>query len=207
MIETLFGSKTRVKLLYLFLNNANKPFYVREITRKIDEQINSVRRELANMLKVGIITCDSVDNKLFYQVNQRYKYYLPLRSIFGDPKNNVGIIDPSQDKSDLVKAYRLALKKLDGVRLAIVSGVLVQDSTSSIDVLLVGDMSNSKVRSIINSIERAEGRDVNYSLLSYEDFIYRLSIRDKFISEILGDKYDVIIDKDNTVIKKEEPHS
>ena len=46
MIDTLFGSKTRVKLLYLFLNNPGRAFYVREITRRVDEQINSVRREL-----------------------------------------------------------------------------------------------------------------------------------------------------------------
>jgi predicted transcriptional regulator len=56
MIDALFGSKTRVKLLHLFLNNPGQSFFVREITRKIDEQINSVRRELANMIQVGIIT-------------------------------------------------------------------------------------------------------------------------------------------------------
>ena len=49
MIDSLFGSKTRVKLLHLFLNNPGKAFYVREITRLVDEQINSVRRELANI--------------------------------------------------------------------------------------------------------------------------------------------------------------
>src|SRR6476646_6024673 len=55
MVEQLFGSKTRVKLLSLFFNNPGRPFYVREITRKIDEQINSVRRELANLLSVGLV--------------------------------------------------------------------------------------------------------------------------------------------------------
>ena len=75
MIDALFGSKTRVKLLHLFLNNPGKSFYVREITRLIDEQINSVRRELANMLNVGIITCKEADNKLYYEVNQRYEHY------------------------------------------------------------------------------------------------------------------------------------
>jgi hypothetical protein len=60
MVEQLFGSKTRVKLLQLFFSNPNRAFYVREITRKIDEQINSVRRELSNLLSVGIITRDEV---------------------------------------------------------------------------------------------------------------------------------------------------
>ena len=70
MIDALFGSKTRVKLLKLFLNNPDSSYYVREITRLIDEQINSVRRELSNMLKIGIITSENVENKLYYKVNQ-----------------------------------------------------------------------------------------------------------------------------------------
>src|SRR5688572_27269016 len=88
MIDALFGSKTRVKLLHLFMNNPNRAFYVREITRKIDEQINSVRRELANMLSIGIIQSDSQNdtsnNRLYYEVNQNYVHYQPLKAIFGD---------------------------------------------------------------------------------------------------------------------------
>ena len=83
MIEQLFGSKTRVKLLHLFYSNPNRSFYVREITRKIDEQINSVRRELANLLSVGIIKSDDASNRLYYEVNQGYEYYNPLSTIFG----------------------------------------------------------------------------------------------------------------------------
>src|SRR5438309_1184792 len=82
MIEQLFGSKTRVKLLSLFYNNPGRPFYVREITRKIDEQINSVRRELANLLSMGIVTSDGANNRLYYEVNPKYEYYEQLRSIF-----------------------------------------------------------------------------------------------------------------------------
>src|ERR1700749_454701 len=83
MIEQLFGSKTRVKLLQLFYSNPNRAFYVREITRKIDEQINSVRRELSNLLSIGIITSDATQNRLYYEVNQEYQYYKPLAQIFG----------------------------------------------------------------------------------------------------------------------------
>src|SRR5690349_3129761 len=85
MIEQLFGSKTRVKLLQLFYSNPNRSFYVREITRKIDEQINSVRRELANLLSIGIIASDTTNNRLYYEVNQGYQFYDPLRAIFGQP--------------------------------------------------------------------------------------------------------------------------
>src|SRR5580698_5882771 len=86
MIEQLFGSKTRVKLLQLFFSNPNRSFYVREITRKIDEQINSVRRELANLLSIGIISSETNNNRLYYEVNQTYEYYVPLSSIFSGAK-------------------------------------------------------------------------------------------------------------------------
>lgn len=195
MIDALFGSKTRVKLLHLFLNNPGQSFYVREITRLIDEQINSVRRELSNMIEVGIVTCDSSDNKLFYQVNQRYDYYVPLRAIFGDIKidasNIVNIVD-----NDNKKDYEDAIRLISGVRIAIFSGVLVKDSSSSIDVLIAGDASHSKISSFIKSIEKNEGRDINYTVLSYDEFYYRLSVRDKFITELLSNKHSIVIDKD-----------
>src|ERR1017187_922093 len=100
MIEQLLGSKTRLKLLQLFLSNPNRSFYVREITRKIDEQINSVRRELSNLLSIGIITSDTNNNKLYYEVNQKYEYFKPLQTIFGGgvkPLKKTGAADQDGD--------------------------------------------------------------------------------------------------------------
>ena len=54
-IEQLFGSKTRARLLSLFLENSERCFYVRELTRRIDAQLNSVRRELQNLVRLGIV--------------------------------------------------------------------------------------------------------------------------------------------------------
>jgi hypothetical protein len=190
MIDALFGSKTRVKLLHLFLNNPGKAFYVREITRLIDEQINSVRRELSNMLTVGIITSDSADNKLYYQANQRYEYYVPLRSIFANEH-----IEASYDSGDHAQWYTV-ITDLDGLRLAILAGVLVKGSVSPIDLLLVGDAPTLKLKNAIKQIEKIEARELNYSVLTYDEFYYRLSVRDKFITEILGGKHTVLLDTD-----------
>jgi predicted transcriptional regulator len=194
MIDALFGSKTRVKLLHLFLNNPGNAFYVREITRIIDEQINSVRRELANMLEVGIITSDSADNKLYYEINQRYEYYVPFRSIFADER-----IEASVTKDTTSKWHELVIN-LPAVRLALMAGVLVKGSTSSVDLLLVGDIPTTKLKNVIKQIEKNEGRELNYSVLTYDEFYYRLSVRDKFITEILAGKYAVLIDTD-TILK------
>jgi hypothetical protein len=197
MIDALFGSKTRVKLLHLFLNHPGQSFYVREITRLIDEQINSVRRELANMLEVGVITSEAGDNKLYYQVSQRYEYYAALRAIFA---NESLTQKPSLAEGEAVsEQYLSAISSISSLRLAILSGVLVKGSTSSVDVLLVGTLPATKVKSAMAIIEKLEGREINYSVMAYEDFYYRLSVRDKFITEILNAKHTVAIDKDNVL--------
>jgi hypothetical protein len=200
MIDALFGSKTRVKLLHLFLNNPGQSFYVREITRKIDEQINSVRRELSNMLEVGIITSDSADNKLYYQVNQRYEYYVPLRAIFGDDLAEANVVPATSD--GLSNELSTTIRTIPGLTLAILSGVLVRGSTSSVDVVLVGVLPHAKVAAAIKTIEKLEGRDINYSVLSYDEFYYRLSVRDRFITEILNGKHSIVIDRDNVLSQK-----
>jgi len=201
MIDALFGSKTRVKLLHLFLNHPGQSFYVREITRIIDEQINSVRRELSNMLEVGVITSDSADNKLYYQVNQRYDFYSPLRAIFANEPMDASkpSLAASNNSEAISEQYLSAIADISALRLAILSGVLVKGSTSSVDVLLVGTVPAAKVKAAMAIIEKLEGREINYSVMPYDDFYYRLSVRDKFITEILNSKHTVAIDKDNVL--------
>ncbi|MEI6237474.1 MAG: transcriptional regulator [Candidatus Saccharibacteria bacterium] len=200
MIDALFGSKTRVKLLHLFLNNPGQSFFVREITRKIDEQINSVRRELANMLEVGIIVSDSSNNKLYYQVNQRYDYYVPFRTIFSDTK--VKSATASTSINDQAEDYSSLLGRLHGARLVITAGILVDGSNSPVDILIVGDVSSVKVKLAVKEIESTEGRDINYSVLLYDEFYYRLSVKDRFITEILNSQHKIILDKDKVLIKE-----
>jgi hypothetical protein len=203
MIDALFGSKTRVKLLYLFLNSPGNAYFVREITRKIDEQINSVRRELSNMLEVGIITSNSADNKLYYEVNQRYEFYIPLRAIFGENiDKNILLQSNVSDLDNNLVSYSAMIKEVSGIRLAMFAGMLVKGSGSPVDVLLVGDIAKAKLKSIISHIEKQEGRDINYSVLSYDEFYYRLSVRDSFIIQLISAKNEIVVDVDNILSQK-----
>lgn len=200
-IDGLFGSKTRVKLLHLFLNNPNKAFYVREITRLIDEQINSVRRELSNLLNAGVITSDTAENKLYYEINQNYQFYLPFRGIFAGeklvPSTARTTAQPSVVRSHKNDTWRTRIGSIKGVRVAVAAGILVEGSASSIDLLLVGDVAPVKVKALVSEIETDEGRELNYSGMTYDEFYYRLSIRDRFINQIISSKHDVLVDVDS----------
>lgn len=189
MIEQLFGSKTRVKLLQLFYGNPNRSFYVREITRKIDEQINSVRRELANLLSIGIISSDDSNHKLYYEVNQEYEFYDPLSTIFGGKKKTVAKTAQitSSDTSDL--------KALGNIDLALYSGQFTRDANAEVDILIVGDVNQTQVGKYVTELEQKEGKELRFVVMPLKEFEYRRQVNDRFIHTVLHSKTQVLVDK------------
>jgi len=192
MVEQLFGSKTRVKLLQLFYSNPNRSFYVREITRKIDEQINSVRRELSNLLSIGIITSDNTNNKLYYEVNQKYEFYDPLKQIFGGVKKSL-----SRQKDTNEEEQKLDLKSIGHIDLLIYTGQFTRDDTAGVDLLVVGDVNQTSLQKYIRELETSENKNIRYAAMSLADFIYRQQIRDRFAQAIERSKKQVAIDEHN----------
>ncbi len=192
MIEQLFGSKTRVKLLKLFYGNPSRAYYVREITRKIDEQINSVRRELSNLLSVGIITSDTTNNKLYYEVNQKYEYYNPLLAIFGGKKDKIASTVNGEENSGAEEEF----KSLGHVDLVVFSGQFTRDTSSPVDVLIVGNVNKNAVDKYIAGLEEEEGgKDISYTVMNLDDFNYRNQIRDRFITRVINSKNLVLLDR------------
>jgi hypothetical protein len=209
MIEQLFGSKTRVKLLQLFYRNPNRSFYVREITRKIDEQINSVRRELANLLSIGIINSETTNNRLYYEVSQDFEHYDALSSIFSGKKfksakkSKVSKTDTPEEPEETVEPeteikdpFVADLLKTGNVRIAVYTGQFTRDELSGVDLLIVGDVNRAAVDSLISDLETAEKKELRYSILDPDEFKYRKQINDRFISNISMAKKIVLIDKD-----------
>src|ERR1700676_2126110 len=165
MMDQLFGSKTRVKLLQVFYGNPNRSFYVREITRKIDEQINSVRRELANLLSIGIISSNTNNNRLYYEVDQKYEFYSPLSLIFGAANASPNDMQKvaTQNKADN------SIVNIGNVELAVYTGYFTRDNSSGVDILIVGDVNPTQLSKFIGEIERQEGVDMRYAVLSLND--------------------------------------
>jgi hypothetical protein len=197
MVEQLFGSKTRVKLLQLFYSNPNRSFYVREITRKIDEQINSVRRELSNLLSIGIISSDAKDNnRLYYEVNQTYEYYEPLREIFGG-----GGVKPSAAKAPTAPAAAQAnnFKALGNVDIVVYTGQFTRDEGSGIDILFVGDINPTQLEKFVAELEAKESKELRYAVMPVHEFTYRRQVNDRFLTLVLSAKKQVLVDKRNVL--------
>lgn len=183
--------------MQLFLSNPNRSFYVREITRKIDEQINSVRRELSNLLNIGIIVSDTTNNRLYYEANQKYEFYEPLRQIFGKGGAQAEITKASAG------AEQEDLKALGNVELMLYTGQFTRDDRAGVDVLIVGNTNANAVQKFVSELEKQEGKELRYTVMTLTDFQYRQQVRDRFLGNVLGAKSQIVIDKQGLVEGKE----
>lgn len=182
-------------MLQLFYSNPNRAFYVREITRKIDEQINSVRRELANLLSIGIIGSKTEDNnRLYYEVNQQYEHYNALAAIFG-----TGVIGVPEASTGATSDATKDLKHLGNVEIAFYTGQFTRDETSGIDFLVVGDVNSTQLSKFVADLEKQEGKEISYTVMTPDEFKYRRQVNDRFLSLVLTSKKQILVDKHNAL--------
>lgn len=190
--EKLFGSKTRAKLLSLFFENPEKSFYVREMTRVIDEQINSVRRELLNLESIGVIKSETFDNKVYYSANSKHPFTRPLIEIFS---KKISSARSQEIKTNTWEEYTRPVKNY-------LKGLIVTNrlpGQEGIDLLIIGNDKTKKLTRWAEVVEKKLGKPINYVIMSVDDFSYRKSVKDRFIVEVLEMEISEIIDPDNLI--------
>lgn len=191
-IEKLFGSKTRAKLLVLFFENPEKSFYVREITRVIEEQINSVRRELLNLESIGIIKSETYDNKIYYSANQKHPFCRPLVDMFSKKTSSIKHEDVRRVTwEDLVRPVQKYLRGL------IVTNRL--PGQDGVDMVIIGDDKTKKLSRWAEAVEKNQGKPLNYVIFSKDDYLYRKSVRDKFLLDVMDMQISEIIDPEKII--------
>lgn len=192
-LEKLFGSKTRTKLLALFFSNPDKSYYVREMTRVIDEQINSVRRELLNLDSIGIIKNETYDNKVYYSANMKHAYSHALMEMF-----SARVADGSKDRDVRRSSWDEYVKPVRNfLRALIVTNRIPGEE--GIDLLIVGDDKTKKLTHWAEVVEKKLGKPINYVILSADDYTYRKSVRDRFLTEVMQMDITEIYDPDKLI--------
>ena len=190
--EKLFGSKTRAKLLQLFFSNPTKSFYIREMTRVIDEQINSVRRELSNLESIGVIKNESFDNKVYYSANAKHPYYRPMVEIFSKKIDAIRDHDIKENTWD--EYTRPVRNYLQG--LIVTNRLPGQDG---LDLLIIGNDRTKKLTRWAEVVEKKQGKTINYAIMTAEDFSYRKSVKDRFIEDVLEMEITEIYDPERII--------
>ena len=177
MLKNIFTSQVRIDILRLFIENPNQEFYIRELTRLLDVQINAIRRELDNLKQIGLFTSSEKNRKKFYKINDKFIFFDEIkRIIFKSDENCIQIYEK--------------LKDIDPIFKITLIGQFINLDTP-IDMLVVSDLESQNVISFIDSIVSF---NVKITVLTKEDYLYRRSINDKFLSAIeeIPDRLEII---------------
>lgn len=198
MLEQLFGSKTRVNLLRLFLNNPHQPYYLRELARKLKTQLNSIRREVENLEAVGIIKSVQLSietkNKKDKVKKGSKKYFLTNQDFILFPELKALVL-----KAQLLleKNFVGQIEKMIKVKLFILTGTFVGLEGCATDMLLVGTVNHKAISRMVKDLEKELSHSINYTVMSSQEFKYRQDVTDRFLYDILEDRRIVIVDKFN----------
>lgn len=174
-MEELFISKVRVKLLQLFLSSSEPLIHVREIVRRVGEEINAVRRELLRMEKFGMVVSEWRANRRLYHFRKDYIFYPQL----------LGFVVKSTGVGGAIIKNR---NKLGRIKFAMVATRFVKNSpsgTEDVDILVVGQIVLPELQSIISNEQAIREQEINYSYMDEAEFNFRVKRRDPFILRVI----------------------
>lgn len=188
MLEQLFGSKTRLKVLKTLYRDPERAYFVRELARAVGVQINAVRRELELLQDVGLVVeieKDADDTsksgstlRKYYQLDQTHVIYNELQALL--VKGQV------MGEQEFVQDLK---KKCGQVLLLTLTGQFTGASDAPTDLLIVGELKPRSLTKLIEKYEQSFGFPIRFTSMTENEFSERRYVMDKFLFSIFEAKH------------------
>ncbi len=196
----LFGSQARVKILRLFILNPLEVYDVAMVAEKSKVSASEARRELTLIKSSGILV-----NKSFFKeiISKRSKNSKPkktrvaglqLKTTFPllSAIKNLVVLGTPLNRDEIARR----LKNVGKIKFLAISGIFIDEPEARVDVLIVGDgLKKRSIENVLRTIEAEIGKELSYGALETPEFLYRVSVYDKFVRDVLDFRHDRIIDK------------
>lgn len=184
ILEVLFGSKVKARLLRFFLQNPDNEYPLGEITKKNLINKFQAKKEIHNLTGIKFIIERTKSGKKFYILNRSFPFYPELRSLI--IKSNIYPQCKSLGK----------VKNIGEVKLAVASGIFLNYPRSKADMVLVANnVSRGKLKNLMKNMEAEIGKEISYVLMNNDEFKYRLNMMDRFLLDFLEGPHNEIINK------------
>lgn len=184
ILEQLFDSPVKVRLLKLFLRNPGESFELKEIIRRIRGNLSACRQQVRGLESIRFIKSKIKSRSKIYSINPDFDFYNELKTL-------VLKSSPASRNKMLGR-----LRGTGRIKLAVLSGIFIDSDSSRVDLLIVGDsIRKQKLTAFLNDLEAEVGKEIDYVVLSTEDFKYRFDMFDRFIRDVLEKPHDKLINK------------
>lgn len=191
MLEDVIISRVRVKILTLFLSRPGEIFHVREIVRQTKEEINAIRRELFHLEKCGMVSKEPRANRLYYSFRKDYPLYYELLELVAKTTGLGGAILKNRNK-------------LGKAKFIMISGSFIRNSrrrSADVDLLAVGNLVIPQLALLIKEEEARKSTEINYTVMTEEEFNFRKRRHDPFILEVLSGPRTMVVGDEEELVK------
>ncbi len=190
MFSDIITSKSRIRILNVFLTSPSSMFHVRDLVRKTGDEINAVRRELSYLEKKGILSREPRANRVYYFLNKSYPFYYDLLRL-GSKSFGLG--------AEIIKNR----VKLGKIKYAMFSGKFarrIKDKPDEVDFLIVGTIVLPELALLIREEEKKLEKEINYTVMTEEEFDFRKKKSDPFIASILSGSRVMLIGDEESLL-------
>jgi len=185
ILEILFGSKIRVKVLKFLFRNFSSDFSVPELSRRIQESPAATRKEVQLLSQIKLVRKNGAQR---FALNSGFEFFEELKLLI--------MKSSPAEKNKLVQR----ITRLGRIRLALIAGIFLNQNDSQdgsvVDLFIVGDdISKERLRKFLKALEAEVGRELRLSIMDKEEFEYRYGMFDRFVRVMLESPHEKIINK------------
>lgn len=188
-LTKLFWSKTRTKILekfFLEYESGNiDGFHMRALSRDLDEQINSIKRELDSLEELNILKSREEAKKKYFFLNKNFFLMEEFKNIFlktYNPHNALKAFFKTQNTLDLVLINEELSKRL------------IWNTNNIVDIFLIWEIDKILFNEFL--AKTFFNRKIKYAIITIDDFKKRLEYDDKLIFNILKQKWNLFLKDD-----------
>jgi len=185
-IELMFGAYRR-KLLGLLLLSPDDRYHVRELARMTEIPAGSLHRELKAMADAELLIREQVGNQVLYRADRSCEIFDELASIF---RKTTGLAYLLRDELDAIS---------DKIDIAIVFGSLAsgrQNSSSDVDVLVLGSLKLIEVVKALSPLSQTLKREINPIVMTSDEFSSLIGKNDRFALRVVEEPRIFVIGDD-----------
>jgi len=176
MLNKLFVSAVRVKILKTMLLNPDKSLHVRAIVRSVGAEINAIRRELDNLISIDLLRKRQSSNRIYYTVNTFNAFFPELLALVAKEDGLAGSIYKN-------------IKALGKIEYAVLSKGFVRGRKSTaldVDLFVVGEIAEDLLNKLVKEEESRIGKEINFSVMTPEEFLSRKRTGDQFVERFMS---------------------
>jgi hypothetical protein len=190
-LGNIITSKVRIEILELFFSNPKELYHVRGIVREVKEEINAVRRELTKMEADGILKKEPRGNRVYYFLRPEHPFFGDLVSMVAKTKGLGASLIENKGKIGKVSFIMFSGK---------FARLIQRKGDDTVDILIVGEVVLPELAALIRTEESKRNKEINYTVMSREEFDFRKKRRDPFLLGILaGSRVMIVGDEEDLV--------